>query len=208
MQTKSIPQTTPFEYQNTQYGFRFALPESWRGYSIVSDTWEGFNSDSSTVAETGPMISIRHPKWTAETPRQDIPIMIFTTPEWGSLSQEKFHIGAAPIGPRELGRNASYVFALPARYNFAFPIGYEEVDHILQGHPCRDSEKEPPAKGQRCFQLRKARRTTTKRAKSKRNNNFPFPNEQREKTLSPEFTSPCRLSDCSNGNPSCARTPR
>jgi len=37
-----------------------------------------------------------------------------------SLQQEKFHIGAAPINPSELGRNTKYVFALPARYNYAF----------------------------------------------------------------------------------------
>ena len=61
------------------------------------------------------MISIRHPQWTAENPRQDIPIMIFTIEQWNSLQQEKFHIGAAPIGPTELNRNEKYVFAIPAR---------------------------------------------------------------------------------------------
>jgi hypothetical protein len=57
--------------------------------------------------------------------------MIFTLAQWNLLQQDKFHIGAAPIGPRELGRNSSYVFALPARYNFAFPDGYKEVEAIL-----------------------------------------------------------------------------
>jgi hypothetical protein len=47
----------------------------------------------------------------------------------------KFHIGAAPIGPKELDRNNKYVLALPARYNFAFPEGYEEVEKILAGKP-------------------------------------------------------------------------
>jgi hypothetical protein len=61
--------------------------------------------------------------------------MIFTLDQWNALQQEKFHIGAAPIGPRELGRNSRYVFALPARYNFAFPKGYEEVQDILEGNP-------------------------------------------------------------------------
>jgi hypothetical protein len=35
----------------------------------------------------------------------------------------------------EFGRNSRYVFALPARYNFAFPKGYEEVEDILNGNP-------------------------------------------------------------------------
>ena len=68
---------------------------------------------------------------------QDIPVMIFTLNQWEDLWQEKFHIGAAPIPPSELGRNARYVFALPARYNFAFPPGYEEVEQIIQSKPLK-----------------------------------------------------------------------
>ena len=66
--------------------------------------------------------------------------MIFTTAQWKSLQQEEFHIGAAPVGPRELGRNTKYVFGLPARYNFAFPTGYEEVENILKGDPLQPIE--------------------------------------------------------------------
>lgn len=124
-------------YVNPQYGFSFSLPESWKGYAIVNDEWKGLSIGDSTVLETGPMISIRHPGWTSEKPRQDIPIMIFTVQQWDSLQSGKYHIGAAPIGPSELARNARYVFALPARYNFAFPAGYEEVEKILTGKPLK-----------------------------------------------------------------------
>lgn len=125
------------EYMNTEYGFRFSLPTSWNGYSVIADSWEGYVSgtNSDMISEKGPLISMRHPKWTSDAPRQDIPIMIFTDQQWNALQQEKFHIGAAPIGPRELGRNNRYVFALPARYNFAFQIGYEEVERILENNP-------------------------------------------------------------------------
>lgn len=122
-------------YQNTQYGFSFTLPSSWQGYSIVTGTWEGNNVASGKVTETGPMLSIRHPQWTAQNPRQDIPILVLTIEQWNSLQKETFHIGAAPIPPSELGRNSKYVFALPARYNYAFPTGYQEVETILAGHP-------------------------------------------------------------------------
>lgn len=133
-------ETDSFVYENTQYGFSFSLPESWKekGYTIVTDEWEGFalgDPQSGKIVETGPMIYIRHPQWTSQNPRQDIPIMIFTLIQWDSLQQEEFHIGAAPIGPSELGRNSRYVFALPARYNFAFPTGYEEVENILESNP-------------------------------------------------------------------------
>ena len=128
-------------YKNTKYGFSFKLPTSWRGYSIITSQWEGIaNENGSTVDETGPIISIRDPKWNKKTPRQDIPIMVFTINEWNSLKQGKFHIGAAPVDPSELGRNNFYVFALPARYNYAFLPGYEDVEKILAGNPLQTTQ--------------------------------------------------------------------
>lgn len=122
-------------YTNTKYGFSFFLPDSWEGYSIVNDEWEGFSIEGQETVQSGPLLRIRHPKYTSQNPRQDIPIMVFTTEQWELLQDEKFHIGAAPINPSELGRNSEYVFALPARYNYAFIEGYEEVDSIINSNP-------------------------------------------------------------------------
>lgn len=124
-------------YRNDQYGFTFGLPETWNGFSIVTSTWQGLvpGPQGEEPVEVGPLISIRHPQWTPQNMRQDIPIMIFTIDQWDLLQQDQFHIGAAPIGPRELGRNNDYVFALPARYNFAFPEGFEEVEEIIESNP-------------------------------------------------------------------------
>jgi hypothetical protein len=129
--------STEIEYRNTQYGFSFSLPISWEGYYIIVSEWEGNTpgQQGDVTVEQGPIISIRHPKWTSANPRQDIPIMVFTLAQWDSLQQEKFYIGAAPIGPSELGRNTRYIFGLPARYNFSFPIGFEEVEKILESKP-------------------------------------------------------------------------
>ncbi len=134
---RNVALPTSLEYKNAAYGFSFSLPDSWKGYSIVTNTWKGYASgvQGDTPAEQGPLISIRHPLWTQEVPRQDIPITIFTLAQWNALQQDAFHIGAAPIGPSELGRNVNYVFALPARYNYAFPSGYEEVGAILKSNP-------------------------------------------------------------------------
>lgn len=85
------------------------------------------------VIEISTKFIIRHPKWTADAPRQDIPIMVFTLDQWDQIINEKIAVSAAPLPPSELGRNSKYVFALPARYNFAFITGYEEVDQIIQG---------------------------------------------------------------------------
>lgn len=124
-------------YKNTQYGFNFTLPAGWKGYSIITGNWEGYEVKSGKITENGPLISIRHPQWTSQNVRQDIPIMVFTIDQWNLLQKEAFHIGAAPMGPSELGRNNSYVFALPARYNYAFPTGFEEVEKILENHPLK-----------------------------------------------------------------------
>jgi hypothetical protein len=125
-------------YQNIEYGFNFPLPDSWRNFTIVTAEWKGTaieGPQSGNVIETGPVISIRNPLWTAETPRQDIPIMVFTLAQWEALQNDGFSVGAAPIGPSELGHNNKYVFALPARYNFAYAVGFEEVEQILNGKP-------------------------------------------------------------------------
>lgn len=133
----AYPQADAILYRNTEFRFTFSLPASWQGYKIVPGQWEGLAVGGSQAVEKGPMISIRHPKWSEQNQRQDIPIMIFTVPQWDSLQAGAFHIGAAPIGPSELGRNDRYVFALPARYNYAFRPGYEEVKSILNSNPLR-----------------------------------------------------------------------
>lgn len=127
------------EYRNRKYSFCFSLPQGWRGYSIGVDQWEGYSNglEGDAVVQRGPLISIRHPGWTRANPRQDIPIMVFTLDQWKSVQREEFHVSAAPIGPSELGRNRKYVFALPPRFDWAFPTGYEEVEQILRSNPLR-----------------------------------------------------------------------
>ncbi len=127
-------------YKNSQYGFSFSLPSSWKGYSVIEQSWEGTPAKTPSAAYSGPQILIRNPAWTEKEPTQDIPIMVFTLEQWKELSEGKFHIGAAPIDPSELGRNSRYVFALPARYNYAFLKGFEEVEKILGSKPLIPAE--------------------------------------------------------------------
>ncbi len=126
---------TSVVYSNTLYGFTFTLPLSWTGYTVVNDAWSGYDTTSNKTVQTGSLILIRNPKWTTAKKMQDIPIMVFTIGQWDSMMRQEFTVGAAPIPPSELGRNAQFVFALPARYNYAFPTGYQEVDQILQSKP-------------------------------------------------------------------------
>ena len=125
------------EYKNTEYAFSIILPLSWKGHTVIEDEWEGDSLDANGQVKTGsvkgPLISIRHPDWEYKAPRQDIPIMVFTINQWSDVQADKLHVGAAPINPNEIGRNSKYVFAIPARYNFAYLTGYEEVDQIIRG---------------------------------------------------------------------------
>jgi hypothetical protein len=127
-------------YRNSDYRFTFALPKSWKGYTIISEEWQGRSIEGSTsgqITETGPKLLIRHPEWTKENPMEDIPIMVFTQAQWEKVQQEKISLGAAPIGPTELAKNSTYVFALPARYNFDSLTGYKEVEQILTENPLK-----------------------------------------------------------------------
>jgi len=135
--TPVTPAATTLEYKNTDYGFTFDLPISWQGYSILTETWEGNSVDNSAEKFSGPKLLIRNPLWSEANPYQDIPILVLAHTQWELIQQEKLAIGAAPIPPSKLGENAKYVFALPARYNFAFPMGFEEVEKNLEGNPLK-----------------------------------------------------------------------
>jgi hypothetical protein len=126
-------------YTNNEYGFRFSLPESWKGYSILTSEWTGevYDKDGtrSSHDERGPTLTIRHPLWTRANPREDIPLMIFTVAQWELIERDNMSVSAAPVGPQYIGRNAKYVFALPPRYLNDDAIGSDEVLEIMKGQP-------------------------------------------------------------------------
>jgi hypothetical protein len=118
------------EYRNGKYGFSLTLPESWRGYRLLWSEWGGsvFSSDGTVTHDLrGPKLQIRHPGWTEENPREDLPIMIYTIGQWN----ESPLVSAAPFGPAELGRNRKYVFAVPPRWDYDLAEGWEEAQRIL-----------------------------------------------------------------------------
>jgi len=136
--TSTTTKDTQLEYTNSEYGFILSLPKSWQGYTLIKTTWDGNLIDSEPTQKiSGPRIIIRHPLWTVENPRQDIPVMIFTKDQWNLIEQEKLAVSAAPIVPSELGNNSRYIFALPARYNFSFLVGFEEVEDIIKSQPLK-----------------------------------------------------------------------
>ncbi len=132
---KENNKSTTYTYYNSEYKFSVILPESWETPSIIKETWESnLVEDDPEFKRSGEIIKLRHPLWTEESPREDLPIMVFTHSDWTELSNEEFHIGAAPMNPSLLFETNDYVFALPARYNYDFLEGYEEVDEIVNNH--------------------------------------------------------------------------
>jgi hypothetical protein len=62
--------------------------------------------------------------------------MIFTPSQWKLVDAEQMAVSAAPIGPAELGRNKSYVFALPPRWiGFTDAEGIDEAQTLIDQKP-------------------------------------------------------------------------
>lgn len=131
-------------YRNADYGFCFDLPATWAGYKVVEEKWEG-DAASGRVSASGPRLLFRSPRWTEADPREDIPILVFTTAQWKLVEEEKLIVSAAPIGPSEIARNSRYVFALPPRWNFDLRPGFDEANRILAGKalhaPCNSAAR-------------------------------------------------------------------
>jgi hypothetical protein len=120
-------------YRNTKYGFTFSLPAFYEGYNVREETWSG-GAPGKSDTKHGPKIFISN---LSIPDYQEIPIMVFTHAEWDMVEKGELVVSAAPIGPSELGRNATYVFALPARYNFADATGIWEVSELLDRKPLK-----------------------------------------------------------------------
>lgn len=127
---------SPIVYKNIDYGFNFSLPASWQGYSIIKNTWEG-NALTKSPSLSGPKIIIRNPKWTTAVPYEDLPILIFTIPQWNAYIAESFSISAAPLNAKELSRNNTYVFALPPRWDFDYSLDFEQAQDVIAGNPLK-----------------------------------------------------------------------
>ncbi|GEM_PF-2725449 len=127
------------KYRNTKYGFTFSLPATWKGYTTVESTWEGYDNNGPHGREVlthGSEITLVNPHSVPTKHYQDIYIMVFTHHQWNSLQRADFEISAAPVGPGEYGRNNKYVFAEPPRMiGYDDSYGTEEVLKIMRSKP-------------------------------------------------------------------------
>ena len=126
----------PIRYHNAQYNFTFCLPAGWQTYSVLIQSWEGETyspaRDALVVAERGPVIVLRNPKWKTDAPCQDIPIMVFSRSQWQAEHQGKFSVGAGGVD-EEITHTSKYVFAISSRFNAADSVGaWKEASEVVE----------------------------------------------------------------------------
>src|SRR3989339_561754 len=124
-------------YKNKEYGFELVFPDSWEGYSVISDLWRAWdiNSSSSASEYYGVKIIFTNPnaKKNPGEAWQNIPIMIITPDVWDLILQGRVAVSAAPIGPERIGQNKKYIFATPPRwYGFTDALGWQEAVDIVK----------------------------------------------------------------------------
>lgn len=118
------------EYANADFGFCAQLPAGWKDFSVTMSHWSS-EPPGQAHSITGPMVRVRHPRWTSRDPHEDIPILVFTRAQWRLVQTGRIEVSSAATGPSELAHNAHYVFALPPRYNADMAEGYEEVEGLV-----------------------------------------------------------------------------
>jgi hypothetical protein len=131
-------QSSGLRYHNAQYNLTFSLPANWQGYSVsvqqLDDVKYSPTEDRQIVVGHTPMIILRHPKWQATTPYQDIPILVFTRAQWDDLHHGGLWPSIFAGGMMdELWHNQHFVFAMSSRYNAADEVeGWKDAAAIIK----------------------------------------------------------------------------
>jgi hypothetical protein len=120
-------------FRGAKFDLTVSLPEDWRGYSVLAERWESSKydpkSDRDMVTARGPILVLRDPRWKSSTPRQDIPILVFTRAQWQAGDDEGIYAGGVIY---EIAHNARYVFARYSRFSADDSVpGAGEAERIL-----------------------------------------------------------------------------
>lgn len=121
------------EYKNNQYGFAVNLPKEWDGFQVIEEVQ---NSESALhevfrgLDEKYSILRIRHPKWTADIPYQDIVFVIVRTEEWNKNANSVTH-GDLDKLPKVVLSNREFLLTIdPDYYNMEMK-GYPNVLKVL-----------------------------------------------------------------------------
>jgi hypothetical protein len=113
------PADLPIRYHNAKYDFTFYLPNSWRGYSVLTEHWDGEkyspSQDRTIELAHGPIILLSNPLWKTNDLYQDIPIYVFTRRQWDDDKSGEMSAEGAGGVMYELWHNDKYVFGIHSR---------------------------------------------------------------------------------------------
>lgn len=123
----SLEPKLTLECKDPDYRFSLMLPESWRGFSILHQTWEVRDSGEMHLNAKGPTILVRHPQWTDARTLPDIPVWVFTPKQWQDDVQNHMIAGGFVL---EVGRTDKYVFGVSSR--LYWPIADSEDKQLNQ----------------------------------------------------------------------------
>ena len=130
------PPGLPLRFYDSKTGFTFYLPETWRGYSVLHNEWQGQTylpaKDENLTVTRGPVLVLRHPHWAPTKMYQDITLVVYTRSEWDEEKQGKFSCTYFAGGTMvELWHNHNYVLAMSTHEGKAELEGWQEVNQIV-----------------------------------------------------------------------------
>jgi hypothetical protein len=132
----------PIRYHNAKYDLTFYLPQTWKGYSTLTNEWEGITyvpqKDRDVVLERGPIIVLRNPLWKTNDVYQDIPIWVFTRQQWTDDKSGKMSAEGAGGVMFELWHNDKYVFGIHSRAFWAEELkDWRNAENIVDQNHAR-----------------------------------------------------------------------
>lgn len=122
-------------YTNESYGFKMTMPDSWKGFTMIEDVWNGWpvGGDAKLGEEyQGPKLIFRNDKWKPLEVWQDIPILVFTKDVWALVMKGDVMASSSPILPEKIGENSNFIFATPPRWTLNNDPGAEEAIEIVK----------------------------------------------------------------------------
>ena len=134
----SQPTDLPLRYHDARYDLTFCLPASWRDYSVsiqqLEDERYSAAKDKPIIVGHTPMITLRHRRWQADAPYQDIPILVYTRVQWDALHHGELWPSVFAGGTMdELWHTERFVFAISSRSNAADKIrGWRETADVVE----------------------------------------------------------------------------
>ncbi|MBI9011471.1 MAG: hypothetical protein JEZ08_04515 [Clostridiales bacterium] len=123
-----------FEILKDDYGYSITVPIAWSGVFVTredQDAKSPLHEMLTKLDEDYFIVRHRHPKWTAETPYQDIVFSIVRREEWNKHANDATS-GVLELLPQTILSNFEYLLVHDPYHYSSKNQGYDEVMDILK----------------------------------------------------------------------------